>query len=141
LNYNCFNLLDIRNLQEQVKKAFCYQKLFWPFTVWINCDKWSQTFCKFSAFFLTVSQNNFGNKIPIPWLVVDIIKSCFLHQKPGNRIQYSPLFLAGVVHTVRFLFFFPHYRLDGKKLYKWNYLVLQTLKLPSYIKVWNHQAI
>ena len=27
----------MRNLQEQVKKAFCYQKLFWPFTVWINC--------------------------------------------------------------------------------------------------------
>ena len=25
-------------LQEQVKKAFCYQKLFWPFTVWINCS-------------------------------------------------------------------------------------------------------
>ena len=28
-NYNCYNLLDKRNnLQEQVKKAFCYQKLF-----------------------------------------------------------------------------------------------------------------
>ena len=35
---NCSNLLDLRNLQEQVKKAFCYQKLFWPFTVWINCS-------------------------------------------------------------------------------------------------------
>ena len=31
LNSNCSNLLDLRNLQEQVKKAFCYQKLFWPF--------------------------------------------------------------------------------------------------------------
>ena len=28
----------MRNLQKQVKKAFCYQKLFWPFTVWINCS-------------------------------------------------------------------------------------------------------
>ena len=28
LNSNCSNLLDMRNLQEQVKKAFCYQKLF-----------------------------------------------------------------------------------------------------------------
>ena len=27
LNSNCSNLLDIRNLQEQVQKAFCYQKL------------------------------------------------------------------------------------------------------------------
>ena len=38
LNYNCSNLLDMRNLQEQVKKAFCYQKLFWPITAWINCS-------------------------------------------------------------------------------------------------------
>ena len=29
----------IRNLQEQVKKTFCYQKLFWTFTVWINWEK------------------------------------------------------------------------------------------------------
>ena len=33
----------------------CYQKLFWPFTVRINCS---------GTFFLTVGQNNFGNKIP-----------------------------------------------------------------------------
>ena len=30
------SLLDMKNLQEQVKKAFCYQKFFWSFTVWIN---------------------------------------------------------------------------------------------------------
>ena len=36
LNSNCSDLLDLRNLQEQVKKAFRYQNLFWPFTVWIN---------------------------------------------------------------------------------------------------------
>ena len=70
-------LLDMRSLQEQVKKAFCYQKLFWPFTVWINCSsdlkKFSNSrpsasnFSSFSRsleqFFLTVGQNNFGNKI------------------------------------------------------------------------------
>ena len=38
LNSNCSDLLDMRNIQEQVKKAFCYQKLFWPFTIWINCS-------------------------------------------------------------------------------------------------------
>ena len=38
LNFNCSNLSSLRNLQGQVKKAFCYQKLFWPFTVWINCS-------------------------------------------------------------------------------------------------------
>ena len=30
--------ISMRNLQEQVKKAFCYQKLFWSFKVWINCS-------------------------------------------------------------------------------------------------------
>ena len=72
------NLLDMRNPQEQVEKAFCYQKLFWPFTVWINCSRDLKNFAKaqpsasnfksFSRslehFFLTVGQNNFGNKIP-----------------------------------------------------------------------------
>ena len=28
MNYNCSDLLDLRNIQEKVKKAFCYQKLF-----------------------------------------------------------------------------------------------------------------
>ena len=37
-NSDCSNFLVMRNLQEQVKKAFCYQKLFWTFTVWINCS-------------------------------------------------------------------------------------------------------
>jgi len=35
-SFNCSNSSSLRNLQEQVKKVFCYQKLFWPFTVWIN---------------------------------------------------------------------------------------------------------
>ena len=79
MNYNCSNLLDMRNLQEQVKKAFCYQKLFWPFTVWINNPSdlknfsnsrpSASNFKSFSQtleqFFLTVGQNNFGNNIPV----------------------------------------------------------------------------
>ena len=78
LNSNCSNSLDLRNIQEQVKKAFCYQKLFWPFTVWINCSNdlkifansrpLASNFKSFSQsleqFFLAVGQNNFGNKIP-----------------------------------------------------------------------------
>ena len=68
----------MRNLHEQVKKAFCYQKLFWPFTVWINRSSDLKNFANslpsasnFKSFsrspeqpFLTVGQNNFGNKIP-----------------------------------------------------------------------------
>ena len=49
--HSCSNLLlDMRNLQEQVKNAFCYQKLLRPFTLWINCSNF--TFYKFSAFSL-----------------------------------------------------------------------------------------
>ena len=76
MNSNCSNLLNMRNLQEQVKKAFCYQKLLWPFTAWINCSSGLKNFAisrpsasnskSFSRsreqFFLTVDQNNFGNK-------------------------------------------------------------------------------
>ena len=78
LNSNCSNFLDMRNLQEQVKKAFCYQKLFWPFTVRTNCSSDLNFFSNFrpsasnfksfspslKQLFLTVGQNNFCNKIP-----------------------------------------------------------------------------
>ena len=73
-----FYFWDLKNLQEQVKKAFCYQKLFWPFTVWINCSSdlkifensqpsasnFKSFFRSLQQFFLTVGQNNFGDKIP-----------------------------------------------------------------------------
>ena len=75
----------MRNLQEQVKKAFCYQKLFWPVAVWMNCSSDLKKFANsrpsssnlqsFSRsiefFFLTVGQNNFGNKIQFFHLQVD----------------------------------------------------------------------
>ena len=66
----------MKNLQEQVKKTFSYQKLFCPFTVWINCSSDLKNFANsrpsasnfkiFSQslewFFLTFGQNNFGKK-------------------------------------------------------------------------------
>ena len=71
----------MRSLQEQVKRAFFYQKLFWPFTVWINCSSDLKNFANsrpsalnfktfsqsLEQFFLTVCQNNFGNKIQFLW--------------------------------------------------------------------------
>ena len=36
--------------------------MFWPFTLWINCSS------DLKHFFLTVGQNNFGNKIPLSLL-------------------------------------------------------------------------
>ena len=64
LNPNCSNLLDMRNLQEQVKKAFCYQKLFWPFTVPTNWSSVLKIFANFlrplEKFIQTVKgQHNF----------------------------------------------------------------------------------
>ena len=74
----CSRLYGMRNLKKQVKKAFCYQKLFWPFTVRTNCSRDLKNFANFQPsasnfkrfsrsleqFLLTVGQNNFGNKIP-----------------------------------------------------------------------------
>ena len=49
MNSNYSNFLDMRNLQEQVKKAICYQKLFWSFTVWKNCSSDGENRLKFEA--------------------------------------------------------------------------------------------
>ena len=90
---NSSNLLYLRNLQEQVKQAFCYQKLFWPFTVWINCSNDLKNFANsrpsasnfksfsrsLEQFFLTVGQNNVSNKIPILMFFM-------------NRINFAKMF-------------------------------------------------
>ena len=66
----------MRNLQEQVKKTICYQKLFWPFTVWTNrfsdlkhfansrpsASNFKKKSRSLEQFFLTVGHNNFGKK-------------------------------------------------------------------------------
>ena len=74
LNSDCSNLLDMRNLQEQIKKAFCYQKKYWP-TVRINrssdikffenstrptASNFKSLSRSLEQFFLKVGQNNFG---------------------------------------------------------------------------------
>jgi hypothetical protein len=83
------NSLDMRNLQEQVKKAFCYQKLIWPFTVWINCSSDIKNFANsrssisnfksfsqsLEQFSLTVGQNNFGNKKPLFCKIINYLGS------------------------------------------------------------------
>ena len=59
LNYDCSNSLEIRNLQEQVKKAFCdfgLKKLIWIFTVWINCSSDLAFSFKFQKKFSTRSR-------------------------------------------------------------------------------------
>ena len=72
----------MRNIEEQVKKAFCYQILFWPFTVWTNCfsdlknfvNSWpsASNFKSFSRsleqFFLTIAQRSFNPQKVSMWL-------------------------------------------------------------------------
>ena len=103
LRYNCSNLLDMRNLQEQVKNYSVTKKLFWPFTGWIDCpsdlnnftNSWPSTsnFKSFSGsleqFFLTVGQNNFdpnsyGRKIE--WLILLLMRS----ESMGSGINNDP---------------------------------------------------
>ena len=83
LNYNCSNFSDVRNLQEQVKKAFCYQKLFWPFTVWID---WSRDL------------KNFANSWPSAWNLKSVYQSLeqFSLTVGQNEIQFSHPNYSGI---------------------------------------------
>ena len=91
----------MRNLQEQVKKAFCYQKLFWPFTVWINCFSHLKNFANsrpsasnfksfyrsLEQFFLTaVGQNNIGNKYNL-WFHIFFTQTLFWYK--GNDTAFG----------------------------------------------------
>ena len=107
MNFNCSTVLDLRNIQEQLKKAFCYQKWFWPFNVWTNCSSDLKNFAnsrpsvsnfkRFSQsleqFFLTVCQNNFGNKIPF---LRKFMKTRILFQK-----RFQPIAHMGWVESSR----------------------------------------
>ena len=113
MNYNCSIFWDLRNLEEQVKKAFCYQKLFWPFTVWINCSNdlknfeysrlSASNFKSFSRsleqFFLTVGQNNFGNKLPLR--TARIKKKCLL------KYTTEQVFFEKLEFILKFILYFP----------------------------------
>jgi hypothetical protein len=74
----------MRNLQEQVKKAFCYQQLFWPFTVWINYSSDLKKFAnsdfslEFEKFFL-ITRTIFSHRTILVTKYQCII--CFSHPK------------------------------------------------------------
>ena len=109
MNSNC------SNLQEQVKKAFCYQKLFWPFTVWINCSSdlnffsnsrpSASNFKSFSRsleqFFLTIGQNKFRNKIPfLQFIELFAIKCTVSWLVCRYVILHSILLYASMIHMI-----------------------------------------
>ena len=75
LNSNCSNSLDLRNLQEQVKKAFCYQKLFGPFTIVIEKNQQVRTI-------LVTKYHGFTKYVLIDkFICISLLKSR-LHQSP-----------------------------------------------------------
>ena len=67
-------------------KSLLFQKLFWPFTVYINCSSHNlnKVFSQLlhEQFYLTWRQNNFRNKIPIyiscSCLILSMSKDKFL---------------------------------------------------------------
>ena len=141
MNSNFSNLLDLRNLQEQVKKVFCYQTLFWPFTVWINCSKDLKFFCKFSAFslefqkffsieqfFLTVGQNNFGNKIPFLYLVQVFLDETLLFQNNFSHALKPPLYMQTFLQVFKFWY-------DPILQNKWS-IFTAIIELLSLRNIW-----
>jgi hypothetical protein len=120
----------MRNLQEQVKNAFFCQKLFWPFTARINCYSDLKYFANSlpSASNLksfspsleqclhTVSQNNFGNKIPFLMLTFVSFRSLGLNTVTAyQRAKVSALKIVGL-------------RIGSPRR---NDIDIQTIRLPS----------
>ena len=67
-NYNYNKIMVLWNI--------LFQKLFWPYTIWINCSSdliflqllglvFQKVFSITTTFFFTTDQNNFGYKIPV----------------------------------------------------------------------------
>ena len=92
MNYNCSDFLDVRNLQEQVKKALCYQKLLPKIVLTFHClnklFKWSQTICKFSAFSL-----EFQNFFSITRIFFSLIRSEQFWQQNTIKSFFIPIYI------------------------------------------------
>ena len=152
----------------------------WPFTVWINCSNDLKTFTNsrpsasnFKSFsrsleqiFLTVCQNNFGNKIPYP-IVPCLIYHPLLQRSESRFLSFNAWLVDGKIQIesnlplVTYSADSPHsYRIHSmvqrrfpmkfKTFYKINsshseiYLFVWMLKSPLHttvfeIKMWQCQ--
>ena len=158
----------MRILQEQVKKTFCYQKLFWPFTVRTNCSSIlkiftnsrssASSFKKLSwsleQFFLTVGQNNFGNKISmfIKKLFYPILINQATHNKHSVQVF---IFRSKRISSINFaergfcdskiqishffLLLLLFFQLMSKKILRpWNVVILILTLQCSYFQAPAH---
>ena len=112
LNSNCSNLLDMRNLQEQVKKAFCFQKLFWPFILKITRSWHLENISKRCDFVRcnltrhgTVKKSGRGNRNGRGHIVSQLIYShqLFLKMTPStpytSKLSNGPPNILIMTHT------------------------------------------
>ena len=150
----------MRNLQEQLKKAFCYIILFWPFTFWITCSRDVNIFANswpsasnFKSFSQSVEELGqwlhlldkpiFIDKLPIFFRNYHRTRSC---QSASSctcpdwlfHSQLAPQFINSTVEPTReignrrtWYFFNFEFRLLEKPLIYW---VSDTSLLP-----WNYE--
>ena len=103
------NLLNLRKVHEQVKKAFYSWKFFWPFTVWTNCSSDLKIFansppsalnfkkCSRSLehFFLTVHRTILVSKYYCQIAtVLNVISSAIAKLEMGNTSIFKCYFFA-----------------------------------------------
>ena len=91
LNPDCSNLLDLRNLEEQ-------EKLFWPFTVWIDYSTDLKIFAKFSAFSLEFRK------------FFSLTRTIFSHSRSGQFWKQNTIFLANHIHDWGMCYFKSDFR-------------------------------
>ena len=116
MNCNCSNLCDLRYLQEKVIQAFCYQTLFWSFTVWINYSNFWENFWKFSAFSLEFQK--FSPKVEQFFLTVG-------QKNSDNKIIFFQLTLTNRIMQIRLFF----------ERWLWNFEIGTFIKLqPIFVK-------
>jgi hypothetical protein len=134
-------------------------KLFWPFTVCINCSSDLKIFANsrrsvtnfksfsWSLFFLTVDQNNFGNKIPFlkwKWAVLSHFLFCtfrlpvqsfikLLIVRTENRTKGSKIELP-LIRKIQESFWILH------KISNWNLSEKYYAKTNYFCNVRNHQS-
>ena len=115
VNFNCSNLKDMRNLQEQVEKSILLPNIVLNFSlfeqIFLVIPKFLQIFFLIlEQFFLKVGQNNFGNKLPFLTFSAEL---CKYNERSGqSKTRMGKLWLNGAAKfltsltNVRFFTFF-----------------------------------
>ena len=118
-------------------------KLFRLFTVWTNCSSDLKIFVNFSRslehFFLTVGQNNFGNKIPFPGttrLKTDFKRSFLHHVCERKLIQFGPIRKKNSQNCLTILFHKYTHEMPKKVLKRGAIYVSISKSLKS---LWEHE--